>query len=237
MASDGRWYPPHLHTSVTQAQAAGVNPAGAAQGAPRYSAQLTEQPQPGYVWPPPMPYGYTPPMYQQAPFGYASVPPTVSVDPLLRVPLASWGKRLGAILIDGWILIGFYFVLFAVIGAASHGSHTSTHRTVAPAAVIIGDIFAYCVFMIPAIVYYGIMNGSKKGQTVGKMALNISVRDAQTAGPIGFWRGVGRFSMEIVFQLLLFVPFVVDNLSPLWDARKQAWHDKVARSVVIDLRP
>ena len=26
----------------------------------------------------------------------------------------------------------------------------------------------------------------------------------------------------------------LDNLSPLWDARRQAWHDKVVHSVVVD---
>jgi len=33
------------------------------------------------------------------------------------------------------------------------------------------------------------------------------------------------------------VPYIIDNLSPLWAKRHQAWHDMVANSVVVDLRP
>jgi uncharacterized RDD family membrane protein YckC len=85
--------------------------------------------------------------------------------------------------------------------------------------------------------YYGIMNGSKRGQTLGKMAMGIAVRDARTGGPIGFWRGVGRFAISSLFDILLVVPYVIDNLSPLWANRRQTWHDKVVHSVVVDLRP
>jgi uncharacterized RDD family membrane protein YckC len=69
------------------------------------------------------------------------------------------------------------------------------------------------------------------------MALGIAVRDARTGQAIGFWRAVGRTLMTGVFELLLYVPFIVDSLAPLWDRRRQAWHDKVARSIVIDLKP
>ncbi len=40
--------------------------------------------------------------------------------------------------------------------------------------------------LLPLALYYGIMNGSRRGQTVGKMALGIAVRDARTGQRIGF---------------------------------------------------
>ena len=81
------------------------------------------------------------------------------------------------------------------------------------------------------------MNGSRRGQTVGKIALGIAVRDARTGGPIGFWRALGRNAITVVFRLLLYIPYILDSLAPLWDARRQAWHDKVVHSVVVDLKP
>jgi uncharacterized RDD family membrane protein YckC len=69
------------------------------------------------------------------------------------------------------------------------------------------------------------------------MALNIAVRDAHTGGPIGFWRAVGRYLITCVFYIVLVIPYLIDNLSPLWDGRRQAWHDHVVRSVVVDKNP
>ena len=100
--------------------------------------------------------------------------------------------------------------------------------------LLVGFFF---LLVIPYMLYYGIMNGSKRGQTLGKMALNIVVRDARTGGPIGFWRGVGRYAITVVFYVVLFIPYLIDNLSPLWDMRRQAWHDKVVHSVVVDRNP
>lgn len=36
-----------------------------------------------------------------------------------------------------------------------------------------------------ATAYYGLLNGGERGQTVGKMALGIQVRDALSGGQIG----------------------------------------------------
>ena len=106
------------------------------------------------------------------------------------------------------------------------------------AGQVVAGIFAlFLLLVIPCLLYFGIMNGSKRGQTLGKMALSIVVRDARSGGPIGFWRGVGRYAITTLFFVLLVVPYLIDNLSPLYDARRQAWHDRVVRSVVVDRNP
>ena len=79
------------------------------------------------------------------------------------------------------------------------------------------------------------LNGGPKGQTVGKMALRIQVRDIDTGGPIGYGRGLGRQLMIYVFALACGIGLLLDYLSPLWDKKRQAWHDKVVRSVVVDV--
>jgi uncharacterized RDD family membrane protein YckC len=143
-----------------------------------------------------------------------------------------------AILVDGAVVGLAYLIIGAVIAAAVGAtSQPSNNADSSGGAVFAALLIVWAVFSIPAGIYYAAMNGSRRGQTLGKMALGIAVRDARTGGPIGFWRGMGRFLITVVFQIALMVPYLVDSLAPLWDRRRQAWHDKVAHSVVVDLKP
>jgi uncharacterized RDD family membrane protein YckC len=159
------------------------------------------------------------------------------LDPVLQQPLAPWWKRLVALLVDGAIVGLAYVIISAVIAAVVNSQANTTNQPSSGGAVFGAIVVLWVVFSIPAAVYYAAMNGSRRGQTLGKMALGIAVRDARTGAPIGFWRGLGRFLITIVFEIALIVPFIVDSLAPLWDRRRQSWHDKVAHSVVVDLRP
>jgi uncharacterized RDD family membrane protein YckC len=162
--------------------------------------------------------------------------PGVRFDEVLHLSLSPWWKRFLAFLIDTMILGVGFFIILAIIGATSHNGNTSStnNHALTPGQAVIGFAGLFIVASIPFMLYYGIMNGSKRGQTLGKMALSIVVRDARTGGPIGFWRGVGRYAITIIFYLVFVIPYLIDNLSPLWDTRRQAWHDKVVRSVVVD---
>jgi uncharacterized RDD family membrane protein YckC len=167
--------------------------------------------------------------------------PNARIDSVIRLSLSPWWKRLIAITIDGFLLGIPIFIILAVIGAAVSNNNANTTNTTntqptQAGAAILGFIFLIVLASIPGLFYYGFMNGSRRGQTVGKMALGIAVRDARTGGPIGFGRGMGRFAMMQLFYVLLLIPYVLDNLSPLWDARRQAWHDKVVHSVVVETR-
>jgi uncharacterized RDD family membrane protein YckC len=160
------------------------------------------------------------------------------VDPVVHQPLAPWWKRLVAIIIDGVILGLAFLVLGLIIAAIAAGRGTTTTTQPASGGSLIGAYFAISLLgAIPGAIYYAAMNGSRRGQTVGKMALGIAVRDARTGGPIGFWRALGRFLITELFRLALYIPYILDSLAPLWDSRRQAWHDKVAHSVVVDLKP
>ncbi len=59
------------------------------------------------------------------------------------------------------------------------------------------------------------------------------VRDAESGMPIGTRRSFVRFLIRFVLYLAVVVPGVVNDLSPLWDARRQSFADKVAKSVVV----
>lgn len=143
-----------------------------------------------------------------------------------------------AILIDGVILAFANWTILLPITAATRHNYVTSNSTHMVAGTVVASLaVTYAVAWAIGAIYYAAFNGSQRGQTLGKMALGIAVRDARTGGPIGFGRALGRYLMTIVFTLALVVPFVIDSLAPLWDRRRQAWHDKVVQSVVVDLRP
>ena len=75
--------------------------------------------------------------------------------------------------------------------------------------------------------------GPTAAAAVGKMAMHITVRDESTWAPIGYGRALGRRLLGMVLWWLLIVPGLLDVLWPLWDGRRQTWHDKAVHSVVV----
>ena len=146
-------------------------------------------PPPGSAFPP----GYGPP----GATSYASAP-NVRIDPVVNAPLAPWWKRLLAVIIDWAILGAGYFVVLAIVGALvnSHRATTTTTTTTTNSgAVFVGLIVLFVLASIPNSLYFGLMNGSRRGQTVGKMALSISVRDAHQRPVHRILAGLGTHSL------------------------------------------
>lgn len=71
-----------------------------------------------------------------------------------------------------------------------------------------------------------------RGQTVGKRLLRIRVQHSEREGLLGYKAAFSRIALLWAFGLLV-LPAILDCLWPLWDERKQAWHDKYAKSVVV----
>ena len=218
-------------------------------GVPRYgqSPPYGQAPYgpPPYGPPPygPPPYGQNP--YSQSPYGqpplasgaYGYVP--VPVDRFGR-PLADWWQRWVAIIVDA-LIIGVPRVIVTAIVIGSYVSGGGVFSTRWRAGVVIAGI----AFAIIGIVYFALLNGSTKGQTVGQMALGIAVRDDATGGPIDPQRAGLRILVLYPGIVLGWIPIVgtladlwtlVAGLSPLWDERRQGFHDKVAHTDVIKVR-
>jgi uncharacterized RDD family membrane protein YckC len=128
---------------------------------------------------------------------------------------APWWKRLVALMVDNVLL---YIVTVLVSVRAGSSGAVTTLRFVAELAL------TFC--------YFGYLNGVP-GQTVGKRVLGIRCVDADTGEAIGFRRGLARQAVVAVLSLAFLFPAFLDGLWPLWDQKRQAWHDKVVRSVVI----
>jgi len=65
--------------------------------------------------------------------------------------------------------------------------------------------------------------------TPGKMALSIKIVDADSFGPLTKGQAIGRYLGYYLSIFGLFIGF----LWVAFDPRKQGWHDKLARTVVI----
>ncbi|MGZ8783026.1 MAG: RDD family protein [Gaiellaceae bacterium] len=138
--------------------------------------------------------------------------------------LASWGRRLAALLVDALVL---GFVIAAAALAAGLQADDLRKR------IEDGEMLLFIfIFLIPEAIYYTALIGSRN-QTFGKMALKIEVVDADSRSPIGYGRAFRRWLSTATLRALFYVPSLVDHLWPLRDPRNQALHDKFARSVVV----
>ncbi len=188
------------------------------------------------------------PAQQQAPQGYYQQAPAntqwmhnikTTAD---GVPLASWGKRFAAWVVDGLILavVGGIISwaatprlseLFSqMLTAAQAGDQA---RLVEIQNELTGPAVQFSLFLWLITTAYCLVFWTTIAQTPGKMALGISVRRAAAPGPLPLGTAVMRRLVPLAGQ---FVPFLslLDGLWPLWDDKRQALHDKVASTQVVE---
>lgn len=194
-------------------------------------------PPPEDAWRPPPPPPPPPPGYQ--PYGYGTPPQAAPNTDAFGRPLAEWWKRFVALLIDGFLLAVPTVVIFGILGAGAFGAASNANDTNAFEDLFGASMFAASTLgAIFSLAYYALLDGSDRGQTLGKMALKIQVRDEATGGPIGYGRGFVRHILQSVAGFMscfggIFI--LVDGLFPLWDPKRQTIHDKLAKTVVIDI--
>jgi uncharacterized RDD family membrane protein YckC len=150
-----------------------------------------------------------------------------------QVEYASWGARVGAYLIDG-LLMAIPYALGIILLLA--GGAADDEGGDGGALYVLGGLLIASSIVVPFI-YFPIMNGNERGQTLGKRIANIRVRRSDGTA-LGVGRGLGRYSITFLFGLLTllligFVLVLLDYLWPLWDSRNQALHDKVVDSIVV----
>ncbi len=138
---------------------------------------------------------------------------------------ASWGRRLVAVGIDA-VLLAIVVITTALASGVTLEQLNEELRGE-------GGIVAVLLFVVPEAVYDTLMIGSRN-QTFGKMAMKITVLDAgDGSSRIGYPRAFARWATTNLFLALWVVPGILDHLWPLRDRRRQTWHDKLVRSVVV----
>ena len=157
-------------------------------------------------------------------------------------PLASWGKRVGAALIDGLVLMIPTVILMLALGLGAFKAADCETDPISGLEVCEANAGFFTLiigyFLIPALLqlaYSAFFNGGERGQTVGKMALKLQTRDASTGGPIGYGKGFLRGGVAALLGLGCGIGTLLDVLWPLWDDKRQTLHDKAANSVVVEL--
>lgn len=148
--------------------------------------------------------------------------------------LASWGQRVGAALLDLLLVMTPVWVVAGMIAAA-----TADDRLVVESGRLVEETvptgagwIAIVVAILVAPLYFTLTHGSRSGQTLGKRVVNIRVADEHHGGSIGHGRALGRWLVAGGLWWTLVVPGILDVLWPLWDEKRQTWHDKAVRSVV-----
>ena len=141
---------------------------------------------------------------------------------------AGFWKRFVAIIIDSIILIVFVNILKACLepmimkNLIEHANNTAT----LPLTGII--LYAIAVFIIP-VLYFALWESSSKQATWGKQVMRIKVVDSQ-GKQLSVYRSFARTIGKILSGLPFYMGFVMSGISQ----QKQALHDKMANTYVVD---
>ena len=154
-------------------------------------------------------------------------------------PLASWGSRVGAQLIDWLVLLIPAIVLFIVVVAGAVGISGDED---ASTGAVIGAVILYVVLISAVALLYAplfmMRQGAHNGQTLGKQMLGIRVV-RNNGEPMGFWwsalreAGVKGLAVGIASAIIPLLPWLLDVLWPLWDDQNRALHDFAVQTHVV----
>ncbi len=162
-------------------------------------------------------------------------------------PLASWGSRAAATMIDGVIILLPFCVLGGVAvamidnnRAASYPSYSSSSSSDPMLLMILLGIGGLA-FLAVSFLYAPLLmarDGAKNGQTWGREMVGIrAVRD--NGQPWDFGTALLRefvvkgLAVSVVSSIVPFVPWILNYGWPLWDRENRAVHDIVVSSHVI----
>jgi uncharacterized RDD family membrane protein YckC len=214
--------------------------APAGPGGPQAPGGYPAGPQAPGGYPPPPTAPQAPPGGPEGPPSYGGpVPPGGWQQPIAQQPaawhgrpLASWGTRLGAYLLDALILLIPVIGLAVIVIGVAAGSDTG--------AVVTG-ILGFLAYLVVACLYAPILmarNGAGNGQTWGKQALGIRViRDG--GEPMSFgWAALREVAVKglgvgIASSIIPLIPWFLNFFWPLWDDQNRALHDMVVSTHVV----
>jgi uncharacterized RDD family membrane protein YckC len=131
---------------------------------------------------------------------------------------AGFGRRLGAILID--------FVLLAAAMAALGWLGLPVYQRVDYNA------FGMVIVVLLLWLYFALLESSRLQATLGKRALAIKVTTLD-GGRIGFWRATLRTVAKYLSAVILMIGFIMAGFT----RRRQALHDLIAGTLVVDRSP
>lgn len=160
------------------------------------------------------------------------------------VPLAAWGLRLAARLIDTLVLLPFTLLLSwnTIGGVVSHLLDVTRQQQVSgtfdPLAVYdqrtLRDVAVISLIGLGLSLVYELAFLLWRAATPGKLLLGLRVRRWRAGEPLSAAVVARRWLGFQGLGQVLGAPWtLIDCLWPLWDRRRQALHDKVASTCVV----
>ncbi|HBD20107.1 MAG TPA: hypothetical protein DC063_08470 [Arenimonas sp.] len=181
----------------------------------------TPQPQPQLQPPPPPTAGDTAPATPAPAAAIRAAGPDDVVD-------AGFLRRFAAFLIDSLIVstvfYGIYLVGFVLLALAMAGGGEPDES-----AMVAGVLGFSLLYPLLSLAYFAGMESSAKQATLGKMVLGIKVVD-ERGQRLGFGHAAGRWLASALSYLTFYIGFAMAGFT----ARKQALHDLVASTYVVD---
>lgn len=155
-------------------------------------------------------------------------------------PLASWGSRVGAMLLDTLVLAIPFLILAAILFATADvdWQEILDDDAIGKVKLTSDDIRALgaiglvlLAMILVTMLYKPLMEGTS-GQTLGKKWVGIRVVRSEDGDRITMGRAFLRWFFSTLFGIVSLLNFI-NWLWPLWDDNKQTLHDKAAKTVVV----
>jgi uncharacterized RDD family membrane protein YckC len=143
--------------------------------------------------------------------------------------LAGWGARVGAALLDGLLsglpVIVCYVIFIVNVAAREENTYPDDGpQTWAILVFVLGILISLGLWIWNRVIRQG-----NTGQSIGKSALNIKLVGADTYQPTGPGKALLRDILRGIFDQAC----LLNSLWPLWDDKKQTWHDKIVNTYVV----
>ena len=148
---------------------------------------------------------------------------------------AGFWRRLGAALVDFLVLAATMTALGA-LGLPIYRRREFTADlaggSISASFHVDYNAFGLAVGLLLYWLYFAGLESSHRQGTLGKLALSIKVTDL-AGGRIGFGRATGRYFAKYLSAAILLIGFVMAGFT----RRKQALHDLIAGTLVVDRAP
>ncbi|GAA3338990.1 hypothetical protein GCM10020358_21090 [Amorphoplanes nipponensis] len=214
------------------------------------ASAVTGPPTSGPVHAPVPPQAGGPPAYPPPHYGppqqHGWRPPPVPLAPDGR-PLADFGTRLLAYLIDGAILSGIALVVFIpVLSVLLLTAVPDDFDAATGPETVFTDLFlpfllielGFVLLLLAGYYVYYVEMMYRSGQTVGKRLMKVRVVPIEPGATLTRGMAAKRYLVEFVVGMLVPLFSYLDGFWQLWDKPfQQTLHDKIARTVVVKVAP
>ncbi len=133
-------------------------------------------------------------------------------------PLADFGQRVVATLIDGVVIVAAYVVIFIVGSILGRIS-----------GVLGGLVTALLYLVVAAYSFYILYMTGQRGASPGKRLTGLKVVKLADGEVLGGGMGIVRGLAHIVDSIICYIGY----LFPLWDPLRQTLADKIIGTVVL----